>query len=28
VTPIDRIAADDPTCEGGEVCERVYVLVP
>ena len=28
LTLIDRIEADDPTCEGGEVCERVYVLAP
>jgi hypothetical protein len=28
VNPIDRIEADDRSCAGGEVCERVYVLVP
>ena len=28
VNPVDRIEADDAACEDGEVCERVYVLVP
>ena len=27
VNPIDRIEADD-SCQAGEVCERIYVLVP
>jgi hypothetical protein len=28
VNPVDRIEAGDPPCPVGEVCERVYVLVP
>ncbi len=28
VNPIDRIEAGDPSCAGGEVCERVYILMP